>query len=229
MVMIVKLSRRSGSPFKVHDVRDDRRWKVESKVFGESGAYSRALRRIFENEHYSKIVYRNKQQRKWGDYMTSGCIDDLVATARDLFELVQNETNGVIRFVPGTRMWQEGIYTCVDIEGKGKKGYPISWNVVGSERLFRHLYLSSDVESEIWRRLANGRGKPNREVKVFGKTLSPVVIAKYLGEYHRSFGSTYNGMPVTVESAFNHVPQLEMPLKVKGFPYPHKMPKMVFA
>lgn len=212
----------------VKDVRATKRWRLEARNYGTNTANARAIRRAFENEHYTRIKRDNEKIEKWREYISKGAVDDLVTTARDLFEAIESELQGKIRFIPGTRVWSEGPYTCVDSSGKGKKGMPISWYAEGSNGLRANLHYSSDVEIEIWRRLEH-KEPVLRSVIVFEKELTPSILTKYLGNYNyfRDFGSI-NGMPRRVESAFNHIPLLRRPLKVKGFPYPHKVSNIRF-
>jgi len=211
------------------DVRDDRRWQLEAKQYGEDEANCRALRRIFQNEHYSGMRNEHERREKWDKIISEADINDLVVNAKDLFELIENETKGVIKFIPGMKVWQEGIYTCVDSSGKGKKGLPLFWHAQGYEGLDAQLHYSSDVETEISRRVSGEKDKISRGVEVFGISLSPGTLNHTFKEYYRDFGSLYNFMPETVESAFNHIPELGRKLKVKGFPYPHKISNMVFG
>jgi len=212
----------------VKDVRDDRRWQLEAKNYGEIEANVRALRRIFQNEHYEGMRNEHERREKWDKIISEADINDLVVNARDLFELIENETRGVIRFVPRMKVWDEGNYRCIDSSGKGKKGLPLYWQVQGYEGLTAQLNYSSDVETEISRRVSGEKDKISRGVEVFGTSLCPEILNNVFREYYRDFGSRHNFMPMTVESAFNHVPELGRKLKVKGFPYPHKVSNMVF-
>jgi hypothetical protein len=211
------------------DVRDDRRWQLEAKHYGEVEANCRALRRIFQNEHYRGMRNEHERREKWDKLISEADINDLVINARDLFELIENETRGVIRFVPGMRVWDEGIYRYVDSSGKGKKGLPLFWHAQGYEGLNAQLHYSSDVETKIYERLGDKRSKISKEIEVFGKSLCPEILNDVFGKYHRDFSCKHNYMPMTVESAFNHIPALKRSLKVKGFPYPHKVSNIVFG
>ena len=210
----------------VKDVREDRRWQLEAKRYGEDEANLRVLRRIFQNEYYSGMKNENERREKWDNYLSTGAINDLVTNAKDLFELIENETGGVIKFVPGMRVWDEGHYRYVDTIGKGKKGAILNWNVQGVEGLTAQLYYSSDIETEIGRRVFSKRDNISTGIEVFGKSLSPEILNDVFEKYPRDFG-TSNGMPRRVESAFNHIPSLKRHLKVKGFPYPHKASNLI--
>ncbi|MFA6022620.1 MAG: hypothetical protein WC781_00870 [Candidatus Pacearchaeota archaeon] len=203
------------------DIRADRRWQLEAKVYGKNKATVKAIERIFQNEHYVELGERSRKQERWNNYVSKGNIDDLILTAKDLFELVENECKGVVKFVPRGKTWKEGIYTCVDFEGKGDKGYPTHWEVEGTSKLSAHLHYSSNVETEIWRRIVNHENNISIDVEVFGKNLSFETLNEYFENYHRDFESSHNSMPYHVESAFNHIPELNKQLKVEGFPYPH--------
>ncbi len=213
----------------MNNVRDSKRWKLEARLHGEVTANALAIGRIFQNDHYQRIKRENLKIEKWREYISKGQLDDLVVTAKDLFEAIETEVKGKIRFLPGARVWDEGIYRCVDFTGKSKKGIPISWYAKGTDELRKNLHNSSDVEIEIWRRLHHQ--KPiSKGVTVFGTELSPAILTEYFSEskYHRDFGST-NGMPRRVESVYNHIPSLKRPLKVIGFPYPHKVSNIMIG
>lgn len=212
----------------VEDVRNDRRWQLEAKNYGEAEANVRALQRIFQNEHYERMRNKHERREKWDKIISEADINDLVVNARDLFELIENETKGVIRFVPGMRVWNEGIYMCVDTSGKGKKGLPLFWHAQGYEGLNAQLHYSSDVETKIYERLGDNGDKISKGIEVFGKTLSQDILNDVFEKYHRDFSRNHNYMPMTVESAFNHIPALKRSLKVKGFPYPHEVSHVPF-
>jgi len=212
----------------VKDIRDDKRWQLEAKLYGKDLANSMAMIRISHNKHYGNIRQESERMELWKNYISTGAVNDLVTIAKNLFESIENETVGVIKFVPGMKVWDEGPYRFVDSSGKGKKGFPIFRYVRGSDGLAAHLCESSDVEGEIWRRVANRNDKISREVEVFRTSLSPEILNDVFEKYPRDFGST-NGMPRRVESAFNHIPSLKRSLKVKGFTYPHKVSSLLIG
>ena len=67
-----------------------------------------------------------------------------------------------------------------------------------------YLYLSSDVEAEIWRR-RNSSQEISEAVTVSGKTVSPEKLNTSFSKVHRDFRGTYNCKPTTVESAFDFI------------------------
>lgn len=196
----------------VGDIRDDPRFKAEKRVFGEREATRKSLGRVFQNEHYISMKSHEERQKAWEGFVKNAGVDDLIVSARDLFELIENKTGGVFRFVP-----------------MGEQLH--SWVVKGSERVRTQLYLSSDVEMEIWRRVTDRKELPTKYIQVFGKAIMPGSLVKAFGEYGnaRDFRNTTNEMPRVVESAFNHIPEVGRKFKVKGFRYPHPVSPMVYG
>jgi hypothetical protein len=197
-----------------------------------------AIERIFDNPHYTKIRDDEGNRLAWALYLSpegGTGINNLLQKASELFRSVQDECGGVLTFIPGPRVWSEGCHRYVDFSGKGKRGMPVSWGVNGSDALWENLNKSSDVEMEIWRRVNRryrGESSPfkgyddiTKGVTIYGIYLSPRVLAKTFMRHARDFGET-NGMPRVVESAFNHISALGKKLRVVGFPYPHKRPRI---
>lgn len=169
---------------------------------------------------------RRDEIKRWGDYLAHSPLDELVAKARDLFVLIENESQGVVKFHPGISMWQEGIRTCYDFEGK--IGSPITWYVEGTDELRANINSSSDVEKAISERLGK-EDRIKKRIQVFRVRISPRTLEKYFRTHPRDFISSYNLKPYRVESAFNHIPALNRQLRVEGFPYPHRISSHVFA
>jgi hypothetical protein len=190
-----------------------------------------SLKRFFdESPHYRRMAEEERQRLELQEFVRNGPVNDLARRARDLFQLVQNECRGVLRFRPGkTRIWYEGPYCCVDSTGRSKKGAPIGWCIVGDgKKLWDVLHESSEVETEVWRRVNRG-DVITSAIEVYDTILSPTILNGAFLQYYRDFCSTYNGKPRKVESAFNHIESLQRSLKVKGFPYPHPVSDIVIG
>ena len=193
------------------------------------------------NDADGHICHSSKNQReKWNDYVNGFFtpIDDLVLTARDLFELIQERSGGVFRFENSYGLRFQGPFTVVSDGLKGE-GFPIGWHVKGDSLLNRYLHLSSDVESEVSRRvnrkyLQDGfiNGSPlapleriGVSLEVSGRWFSAEDLTDIFKRNHRNFSCSYNYMPLSIESAFNHL--LGEEIRVEGFNYPH--PKLDYV
>jgi hypothetical protein len=178
--------------------------------------------------HYQRMAGEERQRLELKRFTERGNVNDLARIAGGFFRLVQDECDGVLRFEPSkTKVGYEGPYCWVDSTGKSKNGLPLGWVLKGDNKLLKLLHESSELEMEVWRRVINGDVITN-PVEVYNVTLSPEILNDTFSKHYRNFGSTHNGKPATIESAFNHIRALHRPLKVKGFQYPYPESKLVF-
>lgn len=183
---------------------------------------------IEASPHYAKMREEERCRLKLQEFIERGDINDLTRRAGDLFQLVQDECGGVLRFEPSkNRFGYEGPYIWVDSTGKSKEGAPLGWVLKNGNELLKPLQESSELEMEVWRRVSSGDTITN-PVEVYNVTLSPAILNETFSKYYRNFLSTHNGKPATIESAFNHIRALHRTLRVEGFQYTYPDSKLVF-
>ena len=169
-----------------------------------------------------RLEKEQESRLKWEKYLSSGSIDNLVETARDLFEVLQTESNGVISFKPAMKVkYEQNFVTVYYNPETSEDGTVINYSVE-SRKLSKYLHWSSDVEMEIYHRIMEPTAIPLENVSVFGETLTPEEIMDVFSKFPRNFRNTLNFIPFQIESAFNHIPKLNKSLEVKGIKYPHK-------
>jgi len=170
---------------------------------------------------------RSEEQDKWRDYLEHGHIGKLVVSARNLFVNIQDRTQGKLIFYPVKWGGEYGVVNYV-FDSKPPKDFPGNvWVALWGMRpegITALLHRSSDVESSIASRLSHGE-EIKRPVLVYDVEISPDVLSENFRKYHRNFGSKYNGLPLQIESAFNHMTQIparKRKFDVEGIVYPHK-------
>lgn len=187
---------------------------------------AQALRVISNNDFYRARRAASEQAEAFRVFVRYADADLLVAHARTAHETIHALTKGVYMFTPGFAMRTEGRHTVVD--PTGKRGFPLSWAPVGVPGLHDHLVRSSELEIELWRRIIDRGESLTCPLVVCGASYAPELLMNAFRKYYRDTLNTHNGMPMHVESAFYHLPRCRERFRVKGFPYPHPVSRMVF-
>ena len=142
-----------------------------------------ALHTIFNNDFYRERRAEEEQREAFEVFVTYAPIDLLVRTARTLHEHIHMATKGVYRFTPCYAVREKGPWVIVD--PTGKDGFPLSWHPVGIPGLSHLLAQSSQLETELWRRIVVRKKSLEQGIGVFGNVYTLDEVRETFTTHHR--------------------------------------------